>query len=413
MIVVRRWTGHEARLLREAMRMSVRDFAAHLGYNDAAVSNWERRGTLAKLRTQTQRDLDTALKLVSDDTQERFSAMVSGMNSRSGSETAGSPKVLVDGDMSPLMTVPASSGGLATSGDEVGAYVQITACHRQLYWSGRGPLLLDAANSHTQLGLDLMGRARGRDRTVVGIALAESALLAGRLALFDMSWLPVATTWLEVALTTAYEIEDHALVVATLGHLAFAHAFASNSGAARSTLSGARARIRRGGVCAGVRSWLHCVESEVEARAGAGAACQRQVELAQRTLALDESAPPWFDFFNEARLNCFAGSAALTVGDTDRAARHLSRALEGLEVAATKQRGVILADLAASHLPDRDQAAQHLHEALDALQSHPYATGFARVRTVRSKLNGSASTHDLDERIEAIVADGGLLLVAC
>lgn len=39
---VRWWTGSEARALRLAIRMSVREFAAHLGVNDAAVSNWER-----------------------------------------------------------------------------------------------------------------------------------------------------------------------------------------------------------------------------------------------------------------------------------------------------------------------------------------------------------------------------------
>jgi hypothetical protein len=52
--------------------MSIRGFAEHLGYNDAAVSNWERRGETARLRTQTQRDLDAALKLADDDARERF-----------------------------------------------------------------------------------------------------------------------------------------------------------------------------------------------------------------------------------------------------------------------------------------------------------------------------------------------------
>jgi hypothetical protein len=40
------------------------------------VSNWERRGTNARLRTQTQCDLDAALKLADDDARERFSAAV-------------------------------------------------------------------------------------------------------------------------------------------------------------------------------------------------------------------------------------------------------------------------------------------------------------------------------------------------
>jgi transcriptional regulator with XRE-family HTH domain/tetratricopeptide (TPR) repeat protein len=67
-----RWSGREARALREAKRMSVREFAAHLGVNDAAVSNWERRGELARLRYQTQQILDVDLARSDKDVQERF-----------------------------------------------------------------------------------------------------------------------------------------------------------------------------------------------------------------------------------------------------------------------------------------------------------------------------------------------------
>ncbi|WP_280457980.1 orotidine 5'-phosphate decarboxylase / HUMPS family protein [Nocardia carnea] len=70
--VVARWTGYEARALREAARMSVREFAAHLGVNDAAVSNWERRGIEAKLRYETQQILDTELARSEPDVVARF-----------------------------------------------------------------------------------------------------------------------------------------------------------------------------------------------------------------------------------------------------------------------------------------------------------------------------------------------------
>jgi transcriptional regulator with XRE-family HTH domain len=70
--VVARWTGREARALREARRMSVRDFAAHLGVNDAAVSNWERRGAQAKLRYDTQQRLDTVLTQAGPEVADRF-----------------------------------------------------------------------------------------------------------------------------------------------------------------------------------------------------------------------------------------------------------------------------------------------------------------------------------------------------
>lgn len=72
MATVVKWTGREARALRKARRMSVRDFARHLGFNDAAVSNWESRGDQARLRHNTQEVLDTDLAQAPNDVQERF-----------------------------------------------------------------------------------------------------------------------------------------------------------------------------------------------------------------------------------------------------------------------------------------------------------------------------------------------------
>ena len=49
MSTVLQWTGREVRALREARRMSVREFAAHLGVSDRMVSKWEaQRCDLAK-----------------------------------------------------------------------------------------------------------------------------------------------------------------------------------------------------------------------------------------------------------------------------------------------------------------------------------------------------------------------------
>ncbi|GIH21294.1 orotidine 5'-phosphate decarboxylase / HUMPS family protein [Rugosimonospora africana] len=74
---VRRWTGREARALRMAERMSVRQFAAHLGLTPASVSNWERRGVDAQLRYETQQILDLDLARCGDDVQERFDRALS------------------------------------------------------------------------------------------------------------------------------------------------------------------------------------------------------------------------------------------------------------------------------------------------------------------------------------------------
>jgi hypothetical protein len=59
--------------------MSIRAYAAHLGVSIATVSNWDSRGELARLNTETQQLLDIDLARAPDDVQQRFaSACASG-----------------------------------------------------------------------------------------------------------------------------------------------------------------------------------------------------------------------------------------------------------------------------------------------------------------------------------------------
>lgn len=71
-LTVARWTGRESRALREALRMSLRAFAEHLGVTTSTVSDWENRATPAPLRLATQAVLDQALKLADADAKTRF-----------------------------------------------------------------------------------------------------------------------------------------------------------------------------------------------------------------------------------------------------------------------------------------------------------------------------------------------------
>jgi transcriptional regulator with XRE-family HTH domain len=68
-----KWTGLEVRLLRQAMRMTVRDFAAYLGVSDRMVSKWEAGGTGLVPRPVNQAALDTCLDRASGDVRARFS----------------------------------------------------------------------------------------------------------------------------------------------------------------------------------------------------------------------------------------------------------------------------------------------------------------------------------------------------
>ncbi|GAB3108707.1 helix-turn-helix transcriptional regulator [Streptomyces calidiresistens] len=78
MVTVQRWTGREARLLREALRMTLREFAAHLGVSDRAVSKWEAGADGYVPRSETQALLDTALTRSAEEVRTRFAASMGG-----------------------------------------------------------------------------------------------------------------------------------------------------------------------------------------------------------------------------------------------------------------------------------------------------------------------------------------------
>ncbi|SCL34904.1 Helix-turn-helix domain-containing protein [Micromonospora pallida] len=69
---VQRWTGRETRALRQALRMSIRDFAAHLGVAERTVSKWEAGNGTVQPRPEMQAALDTAFDNASGDAQQRF-----------------------------------------------------------------------------------------------------------------------------------------------------------------------------------------------------------------------------------------------------------------------------------------------------------------------------------------------------
>lgn len=81
MITVRRWSGIEARALREAKRMSVRTFAAYLGISPRMVSKWESGAGQLEPRPVNQEALDTALKDAGPDVQARFAESTMGLAS--------------------------------------------------------------------------------------------------------------------------------------------------------------------------------------------------------------------------------------------------------------------------------------------------------------------------------------------
>ena len=77
MITIRIWSGREIRALREAMRMSQREFAARLGVSERMVTKWESGGENINPRPINQSALDSFLSDASPDDQARFQELLS------------------------------------------------------------------------------------------------------------------------------------------------------------------------------------------------------------------------------------------------------------------------------------------------------------------------------------------------
>ncbi|WP_258344963.1 SUMF1/EgtB/PvdO family nonheme iron enzyme [Saccharopolyspora gregorii] len=80
------WTGTEIKALRTAMRLSLREFAAHLGVSERNISKWEAKGSDVTPIPVNQAILDTALRMSDPDTKARFKGLTGGAEI-SGAET--------------------------------------------------------------------------------------------------------------------------------------------------------------------------------------------------------------------------------------------------------------------------------------------------------------------------------------
>jgi transcriptional regulator with XRE-family HTH domain len=75
-MTVGKWSGRETRALREAKRMSLREFAAYLGVSDRTVSKWEAGADRMRPRPDSQAILDTVLERASDEVRARFDLLI-------------------------------------------------------------------------------------------------------------------------------------------------------------------------------------------------------------------------------------------------------------------------------------------------------------------------------------------------
>ncbi|WP_133116440.1 XRE family transcriptional regulator [Amycolatopsis antarctica] len=295
----------------------------------------------------------------------------------------------------------------------VAGYSDITARHRQLYWTSPPAALREAAIAHTQLGAALL-RAQPTSSSARELAssVAESALQAARLAFFDLGQ-PELAAWPFLIAPQAVDLaRDSALAAAVAAHRSFVPGFRAAEGdaaAARALLDVASAHARYAGGPR-LRSWLHCVAAEVQSRIGDTDATRDRIRQAQEALSTEGTDPEWLDFFDESRLAGFAGNAELLAGRHKSASRWMQQALENLPQSENKQRTVLLFDLALAEIPnDPDKGASLIHVACDELERNPYAAAALRIPAVTAALTGTPHEREIADRTQALLPSGSPL----
>lgn len=288
----------------------------------------------------------------------------------------------------------------------VKSYVTIAAVQRDLYWTLDSPAMLDVALGHLRVGTGLLSALRHGSElsATLAAAVAHTALLAARVALFDLGQPRLAERCFAVAESASTEAHDPWLAAVIAGHHAFVPGFASDLTAARCHLDLAAVHLRRrpNGL---ISSWVGCVSAELHARTGEGAAARSLTDRAEQALARPSDVPEWFDFYDASRLAGFAGNAALLAGDSAAAVGWLDRALNELDEKAVKQRSVVLLDLAAAHQSlDADQGAAYADEAMSLLETTPYSAAVGRLDDVTSRFSGTPHGARLSEHARVLQA---------
>jgi hypothetical protein len=288
-------------------------------------------------------------------------------------------------------------------------YITITAAYRHMYWTVPPTQLHDAVAAHVKLGVVLVPSIPEAARRSLAGAIAESSLLVGRIEFFDMQDPVQAQQSLVTALQAAQDAHDSLLGSAVLAHMAFIPAFSGDSRRAeeaRDKIRAARTFARRASPSPEMLAWLDAVEAETETRFGDTRKALQLIHHAENTFATEEPrpSPAWLDWFSPVRLAGFKGNTLLVDRQPGPAKKTLQDVLNQLPEDAVKQRSVILGDLAAVAVSEDDpeEASRLAEMALDQLAHTWYATGMARVRSVRQSLSQWESlpcVRRLDERL--------------
>ncbi|MEU1985107.1 helix-turn-helix domain-containing protein [Nocardia sp. NPDC019395] len=442
--MVGQWSGKEARALREAKRMSIREFAAYLGVHERLVSKWEAGGDRVHPRPVNQAALDTCLARSDDVERGRFAALTAPDPVVSPDATAGHSTV--HGSYSNDAELLALIDSGAVRGDGAAAISErdliMAAAHEASDHAGRaegtniGPSTLDQLDADvTRIANDyvhtppmpmmvemlrvrrrvyrlLEGHQRPSDTShLYLLAGSLSGLLAN--ASTDLGYLDAAAEQIRAAWAygeisghnglRAWARGMHALIEywSERPHRALALAQSGQQYAESAT--------------AAVR--LHNIEARIWSKIGSAADTERCIRAAAdaseraATDSLHDEVGGVFGF-SEAKASYYSGATYIHLGLAVPALAATERTIELYRTGPARQRSygaeaLARVDSAAAHLINGslDGAAAALSPVLELAEDKRIAQLEERLTGVRRRIcapafQGVAQARALDERIE-------------
>ncbi len=242
-------------------------------------------------------------------------------------------------------------------------------------------------------------------RTALMSAMGDAAVLAGRLAFWDVHDEAGARQYFAMAGEAAREAEDRPLGAYALAFSAELATYVKQPEQAV-MLSRSAQELAAGTASPRVLSWLAAVEAEAAAHTDDAEGCVRA--LAQAREAMDRSTPDdhdpqWIEFFDQSRLAGYAGACLVRIGHAD-ALPVLRRAATYTDPALKRYQAEIAADTAwaLAQQGEIEESCRLLEGAFDFARAVDYRDGLRRVFRVRQEMvnfGDASAVRALDERL--------------
>jgi tetratricopeptide (TPR) repeat protein len=352
---VERWTGAEAHALRQALRLSVRAFAGHLGVASRTVAKWDAARSNVTLRMDTQAILDSALSLAPEEAQSRFAAIVASQEPATGQGVEEDSDVrrreFLGGALAILGSYPSNhilgqvphASGHRVGQTDIEAVREMTSIFSQMDQRRGGGHATTAVRQY--LASDVSGYLFGKfkseqSRREMHAAAGELSYLAGWMA-FDNANYADSDHLFDVAMALAAEGEDPSLE----GHIlrAMAHKaldlgqFRRGLDLAESSVAGQRfalASSRERALTGVVRARALASNDQGRDAAAALLAAEKHLDRAENNT---EEEPGRVFFFGEASLAHETANALQRMGDVQGAIRQFRRSVEKRKASAFKR----------------------------------------------------------------------------